>query len=182
MSYPTITCPTGCDSYVPVIVQDECDPIVDISEVNKLYMTNLDYGLTDWTDLSEWTTRIDNDGTDVNDIREWWVSGELGEPERNVVEIDNDRDVSSEMAFTMMLEVFDVPTDTYDAMRFLQCGGRKLIWFAAGDYLYGGTDGIEADVIAHYEITKGNKEINKIVLQVKWDSMHHPERITNPML
>lgn len=182
MSYPTITCPTGCDSYVPAINMDECAPAVDISEVNKIYMTKEGEGLTDWTDLSEWTGRIDNDGTDDDDIREFWVSGEQAEPERNVTEIDNDREVSSPSSFEVNAEIFDVHTDTYDAMRQLECNFRVTFWYAAGDYLYGGTDGITADIVVHYEITKGQKEINKIVMKLKWDAEHHPERITNPML
>jgi len=184
MSYPTITCPESCDVHVPIWDFDECAPIVDVSEVNKIYITNLGNGLADWTDLAEWTSRIDNDGVLVGDIRELWVSGELPEPEKNIIEIDNDREVSSPMSFNLTAEIFDNGEDSinYDAIRWLQCGGRKLMWYAAGLYLYGGTDGIECDIIADHIITKGNKEINKLQIIAKWDSKHSPERIANPML
>ena len=182
MSNPIIVCPTDCTGEVPPINQDECNPIVDISEVSKLYMTNIDQPLADWTSLAEWTTRIDNAGVLVSDIREWWVSGELPEPDRNITEIDNQREVTSPADYELNLEVFDMDTITYDALRLLQCGGRKLIWYAAGNYLYGGTTGIEADVIADYIITKGSKEINMGTLKIKWEAKHSPERITNPML
>jgi len=181
MSYPIITCPTGCNNDVPAINMDECNPQVDFSEVDKLYMTQIDYPLTDWTDLAEWTARIDNDGTDVDDIREWWVSGELPEPEMNITEIDNSREVQSPMKFNLDLQVFDVDNDTYDAMRILQCGLRVLIWFSAGEFMYGSTDGIEATIVAAYPITKGSREANYIRLQVKWEASHHPERIDNPL-
>lgn len=184
MSYPIITCPESCDTYVPIFDFDECAPIVDISEINKIYITNIDYGLTDWTDLAEWTARIDNDGVDVDDIRELWVSAELPEPEQNEIEIDNDRKVFSPKTFSIPADIFDNGEDhaNYDAMRWLQCNGRYLMWYAAGLYLYGGTDGIECDIKANHLITKGNKEINKIVLMITWQEKHHPERIDNPML
>jgi hypothetical protein len=184
MSTPIIVCPTDCLGEVPPINQDECNPIVDISEVSKLYMTNIDNPMADWTSLAEWTTRIDNSGTDVDDIREWWVSGELPEPDRNITEIDNDREVASPSDYELGLEVFDLGDDeiTYDALRLLQCNQRKLIWYAAGNYLYGGTTGIESDVIADYIITKGSKEINMGTMKVKWETKFSAERITNPML
>ena len=184
MSVPIIVCPTDCDSYVPIWDFDECAPIVDVSEVNKIYLTAVDHPLVDWTSLVEWEGRIDNDGVDVDDIRELWVSGELSEPEKNIIEIDNDREVSSPMSFNLTAEIFDNGEDSinYDALRWLQCGGRKLMWYAAGDYLYGGDSGIECDIIADHIITKGQKEINKIQLIIKWDAKHSPERIANPML
>jgi len=184
MSFPLIDCPLDCDVVVPAIDMDECNPIVDISEVNKLYMTTMDYGMLDWTSFAGWLDRLSNSGAGVDDIREWFVSGELPETDKNIITIDNDREVSSPMDFSMMLEVFDNGEDSlnYDAMRWLQCGGSKLIWYAAGDYLYGGSRGIEVQIIADHIITKGNKEINKIQLLVKWDAKNSPERIANPML
>ena len=182
MSYPTITCPTGCLNDVPVISMDECNPLVDFSEVDKLYLTALNNPLADWTDAAEWVTRIDNTGVAVDDIRELWVSGELPEPERATTEIDNERDVWSPMKFTMPLEVFETNLINYDFMRILQCGGLFLAWFSAGENMYGGTDGIEVNIKASFLITKGAKELNKIMLEVGWDAKHNPERITNPLI
>ena len=81
MSNPIIVCPTGCQNDVPVVSFDECNPAVDFSEVDKLYLTAINNPLADWTDAAEWATRIDNSGTDAEDIRELWVKGELPEPE-----------------------------------------------------------------------------------------------------
>ena len=183
MSYPTITCPTGCNNDVPAINMDECNPSVDFSEVDKLYMTAAPdgCGLSDWTSAAEWATRIDNAGVAICDIREWWVSGELPEPERNITPIDNEREVSSPMTFGLNLQVFDLDTDTYDALRILQCGLKVRIWYSAGGYMYGSTDGIEASVIASHIVTKGSKEVNYGQLLIKWEADHNPERIDNPL-
>ena len=181
MSNPIIVCPTGCLDDVPIISMDECNPAVDFSEIDKLYVTQVDEGLTDWTDAAEWATRIDNSGTDTDDIREWWVSGEMPDPERNITEIDNDREVSSRMKFQQTIQVFETNTTNYDAVRFIQCGTRFLIWYSSGEYMYGGTDGIEANIIASHQITKGSREANPIQLLVTWEADHNPERIDNPL-
>ena len=182
MSYPIITCPTGCDNNVPVISMDECNPLVDFSEVDKLYLTARYNPLDDWTDAGEWLGRIDDSAVLSSTIRELWVSGELPEPERTSTEIDNERDVWSPMKFTMPLEVFETNLTNYDFTRILQCGGLFLAWFGAGENIYGGTDGIEVNIKASHIITKGAKELNKIMLEVTWDGAHNPERITNPLI
>lgn len=182
MSLPIITCPTGCQNDVPVVSFDECNPLVDFSEVDKLYLTAINNPLADWTDAAEWATRIDNDGTDAEDIRELWVSGELPEPERTNTEIDNERDVWSPMKFTLPVVVFETNLINYDFVRQLQCGGEYLAWFSAGENMYGGTDGIEVNIKASHLITKGAKEANTIMLEVTWDAKHNPERITNPLI
>ena len=181
MSYPIIECPIGCANDVPAISMDECNPIVDFSEVDRLYLTAINNPLDDWTDATEWFGRISSTGTDAEDIRELWVSGELPEPERTSTPIDNERDVWSPMKFTMPLEVFETNLVNYDFIRILQCGGLFLGWFSAGENMYGGTDGIEVNIKASFLITKGAKEVNKIMLEVTWDGKHNPERIENPI-
>ena len=181
MSYPIITCPTGCENDVPVISMDECNPAVDFSEIDKLYITAIDQGLSDWTDLAEWASRIDNSGAGIGDIREWWVSGEMPDPERNITEIDNDREVSSRMKFMQTIQVYETNTINYDAVRFIQCGTRFLLWYSSGEYLYGGTGGIEVSIIASHQITKGSRETKIIQLIVSWEADHNPERIDNPL-
>ena len=181
MSNPIIVCPTGCLDDVPAISMDECNPAVDHSEIDKLYITQIDEGLTDWTDAAEWASRIDNSGTDTDDIREWWVSGEMPDPERNITEIDNDREVAGRMKFQQTIQVFETNTTNYDAVRFIQCDTRFLIWYSSGEYLYGGTDGIEVSIIASHQITKGSREINVIQLLISWEADHNPERIDNPL-
>jgi len=182
MSYPTIPCPTGCQNEVPPISMDECNPEVDFCEIDKVYLCAINNPLSDWTDASEWATRIDNSGGLPSDIREFWVSGELPEPERTSTEIDNERDVWSPMKFSITLQVYESNLTNYDAIRFLQCGGEYLMWFSCGNNMYGSTDGVEVNIKADYIITKGAKEANYFQLVITWDAEHLPERITNPLV
>ena len=182
MSYPTITCPTGCQNDVPVVSFDECNPEVDFSEVDKIYLCAINNPLADWTDAAGWATRLSDSGTDPEDIRELWVSGELPEPERTETEIDNERDVWSPMKFTLTAVIFETNLTNYDFIRQLQCGGEYLMWYSAGENMYGGTTGIEVNIKADHLITKGSKEANTIQIVVTWDAKHSPERITNPLI
>jgi len=182
MSYPTITCPTDCTYEVPVIDMDECAPFVDFDEIDHIYLTGLDQELADWTDLAEWTTRLDDEGGAISDIRDFHVRGELPKPEYNVVDISLGRTVETEKKFTITASIDETNTTNYDAARQMQCHVRYLAWFSAGRFLYGGTNGIEVDVEVNPLITMGNEEINTIELILTWRADHHPERIENPLI
>lgn len=181
MSYPIITCPTDCTYEVPAIDMDECAPFVDFDEIDHIYLTGLDQGLADWTDLAEWTARLDDTGTDIDDIRDFHVRAELPKPEYNVVDISLKRTVESEKNFSINATIDETNTTNYDAMRLMQCHVRYLMWFSAGRFMYGGTNGIEVDVQANPIITL-NDELNTFELILTWDANHSPERIDNPLL
>ena len=66
-------------------------------------------------------------------------------------------------------------------MRQMQCHVRYLMWYSAGRFMYGGTNGIEVDVQANHIITP-NEELNYIELVLMWRADHHPERIDNPLI
>lgn len=184
MSLPIITCPTDCTYDVPVIDMDECSPFIDFDEIDHIYLTNLEDGLTDWTDLAEWTTRLDDTTEDADpaSIRDFHVSAELPKPEYNIVQISLGREVETEKKFTLTAIIDETNTTNYDAVRQMQCHVRYLMWFTAGDFMYGGTDGVEVDVQANHIITKGNEELNTIELILSWKADHSPERIDNPLL
>lgn len=183
MSYPTITCPTDCDYEVPVVDFDECNPEVYFDEVDHIYLTAIDQELADWTDLAEWTSRLDDSGTDnPADIRDFHVSGELPKPEFNLVKISLDREVEARKKFSLTAMIDEYNTTNYDAARNMQCQGRYLMWFTAGDYMYGGTNGIEVNIAINPLIAKGNEEINLIEMVLSWYADFHPERIENPLI
>jgi len=181
MSYPIITCPTDCTYEVPAIDMDECAPFVDFDEIDHIYLTGLDQGLTDWRDLAEWTARLSDDGGDIDDIRDFHVRAELAKPEYNVVDISLKRTVETEKKFSITASEDETNTTNYDAMRQMQCHVRYLMWYSAGRFMYGGTNGIEVDVQANHIITP-NEELNYIELVLMWRADHHPERIDNPLI
>ena len=160
---------------------DECAPFVDFDEIDHIYLTGLDQVLADWTDLAEWTARLDDTGGDIDDIRDFHVRAEKPKPEYNVIDISLKRTVESEKNFTINATIDETNTTNYDAARQMQCHVRYLMWFSAGRFMYGGTNGIEVDVQVNHIITM-NDELNIIELILTWDADHDPERIDNPLL
>jgi len=180
MSLVNVICPTDCTYEVPIISMDECNPFVDFDEVDHVYLTAIDGELDDWTDLAEWIARLLS--TDPEPIRDFHVSGELPKPEYNTVKISLKREVESEKKFVLNAMIDETNTINYDAARQLQCHGRYLMWFSAGRFMYGGTDGIEVNIQINPLITKGNEELNLIEMILSWYADHHPERIDNPLI
>lgn len=183
MSLPIITCPTDCTYEIPVVSMDVCNPYVDFDEIDHVYLTAIDQELADWTDLAEWVARLDDTTTgNPADIRDLHVSGEMPKPEYTIVKVSLKREVESEKKFTLNAMIDETNTINYDAARQLQCQGRALLWYSAGRFMYGGTNGIEVNVQANHIITKGNEELNTIELILTWYADHHPERIANPLI
>lgn len=181
MSLVTVTCPTGCANYLPPVDFDYCDPNVDFGEIERIYVTARGAGLSDWTDATEWATRLDNTTEDNAKIRTLYVRGDQPPAESNEVEISLCRLVHSEKDFTINLDIDETSVTNNDLMRYLECGDLYTAWYAAGQYLYGGTDGIEVNINLNNNITRGCNELNLISGTVKWQAKHHPEKIVNPL-
>jgi len=182
MSLVTITCPDGCTNYLPQVDFSYCDPEVEFGEIERIYITGLGHGLSDWTDAAEWATRLDNSTEDDDSkIRTLYVAGDQPPAESNEAEISLCRVVYSEKDFTINFDIDEVNITNNDAMRLLECGGQFTLWYATPEYMYGGTDGIMARVNMNNNITRGCGELNLISGTVKWQHKHHPEKIANPL-
>lgn len=183
MSLVTITCPTDCNNYLPPFDMSVCDPNVDFGQIDRIYITGQGAGLSDWTDAAEWATRLDNT-TEDNDnlIRYLHVAGDQPAAESTENEISLCRKVYSDKKFTLNFDIDETNITNNDAMRLVECGGTFTAWFAAGQYMYGGTDGIDVQITMNNVITRGCDSLNLISGTVKWQAKHHPEKIVNPLL
>ena len=183
MSLISITCPTGCENWLPVVDFDHCDPNVDFGEISQVYVTGAGNGLTDWTDPAEWATRLDDDTlNDDTKIRTLIVKGDQPPAESVEHEISDCRVFWGEKKFTINIDIDETNITNHDFMRQIECGGLFTIWYAAGQYLYGGTAGIEATITLNNNITRGCTEMNLISGNIKWTNKFHPEKIENPLL
>jgi hypothetical protein len=183
MSLVTIECPTGCEGWLPAVDFDHCDPAVDFGEISQIYVTGQGNFLSDWTDAAEWATRLD-DTTEDNDtlIRTLIVKGDQPPAESTEYEISNCRVYWGEKKFTINFDIDETNITNHDFMRQIECGGLFTIWYAAGDYMYGGTRGIDVTISLNQNITRGCNEMNLLTGTVKWQAKHHPEKIANPLL
>lgn len=179
----TILCPTGCDDFiVPAVNFSDCDPEVFFGEIEKIYVAAVDVTpLTNWWDAAEWATLIDNDALTGDEIRELTVSADLPAGEFDITEISNRRKVSSPNTFNLAVTIDDNSDLNYEFMRWTECNPKVRIWYATQDHLYGGNEGIRADIMLKEVIERGNKSLKTIQGTVSWEEKYSPERIPNPL-
>ncbi len=182
MSLTRIVCPTNCENWLPAVDFSNCDPAVDFGEITHIYVTGHGHPLVDWTDPAEWAGRLDDDTlNDDSLIRTLVVKGDQPPAESTEYEISNCRIIYGEKKFTINFDIDETNITNYDFMRQLECGTLFTIWYATENYMYGGTSGIDATIVANANITRGCHELNLISGTIKWNSKFHPEKIDNPL-
>ena len=184
MSRELPTCPTGCDSNLPEVNFDYCNPAVQFGEIDKIYLMARDGSpLLDWESLTEWNARLALDPTsDADAIIELHVIGDQPEPESEELTISLDRKIQTPKTFTLNVEIDDVSDENYQAMRFFECNTVVRAWYSANDVLFGNNAGIDnVNIKLHYMIERGQKTLHKIIGTVSWESEFSPNRITNPL-
>lgn len=165
-----------CSTVLPAVNADLCAPGVHYGQINQLYFTRLGDGLTDWSSLSEWNGRLDQDDAlpalpTKAKIRTLYGIGSLAEPEQPVIEISRNRKVYGTPKFSITFEVEDTGDTNWNTfMRGLPVGGQVYsVWFGSESRLFGGDDGIEATVVANPIIPQSKDELKKIAVKVSWE-------------
>jgi len=179
-----ITCPSSCGSFLPVVTSDYCDPQIEFGEISKVFVMGYDGSdLANWELLSDWTSRLSQDDVaDIDKIRTLTVSGDQPLPEKETLEISDNRKVSTPSTFTLNIDIDDVTDEIYEFFRTMECNTRVKIWYTAGNFIFGGNEGIIADIDLSYMIERGQKVPQKITGTIKWDAAHSPARGANPFV
>jgi hypothetical protein len=182
MSLISINCPSNCNTWLPAVDFDDCNPAVDFGEITHIYVTGVGHGLVNWVNTTEWASRLDDTtlGDDTH-IRTLIVKGDQPPAESTEYEISNCRVYWGEKKFTVNFDIDETNITNYDFMRQLECGGLFTVWFATENYMYGGTDGIEVTITLNNSITRGCHELNLMSGNMKWNAKFHPEKIDNPL-
>ena len=176
--------PTCTTVDIPAVVADFCAPNINFGEIDKIYFTNDGAPLTDWNDLAEWNTRLDNaDVTaDNTKIRCLHVIGDKPAPERSEIEFSQGRKAYTEADHSINIRVDETGDENYALVQWLEenAGQQLRIWYQAGKYLYGGNTGILALLTLDDIIPESDDELNTFNGTVSWEGKH-PDRIVNPM-
>lgn len=182
MSEIVPTCPDGCSSILPIVDFDICSPEVYFGEIEKIYLSSGDADpFTDWTDLAEWVARVDaTDVADKDKIREFHVMADLPAATADEIALSLGRKVYSPATHTINVDIDDISDDNYEFARTTSCNVQFRVWFATESHMYGGNDGILANVNFRPVIERGQKSINKISGTISWENQFSPERTTNP--
>lgn len=176
-------CPTDCAGALADVAFDECAPELHFGEISKIYVATASaVDFSNVEDLAEWTGRLDDDGTDPDDIRTLIVIGELTQPERTETPISGGRTSYSPGTYTLPFEIDETNDTNYNFMLTSQCNLKYKIWFETSDgMLYGGNEGIEVSFKLNQPIPKGREEYVKIMGEAKWKSAKDPLRCVSPM-
>lgn len=186
------TCETGCNTSVPAALFNECQPEVNAAEISKIYLTQKGNPLADWTDSSEWTSRLmtyDASASSYADdaILELTVLGDKPAPTMNEVPVSGDRTVSFNNEHVVNFTIDETNAVNREWARQMQCNGgnQYLAYFTtSGGIMFGGengTDGIPANVKVHTEIVRDRNDIIRINGTLTWKATFDPESITSPI-
>lgn len=187
MSLPT--CPTGCESNLPGWIFSDCDPEINNGEIAKIYFTTPNNPLSDWSNVLEWDSRLDNTAASATKIRVLTVIGELPAVGDNVKDISGGRKIEGVKDFVVNFTVDETSQENYDALRAMECNnGGHIVWFETRDGLLFGSNygvGLNDKVIAKIKlklaIPLAYTDIMNFPGTVTWSSAFSPERITSPI-
>lgn len=79
-SIDTLICPVDCTAVLAVWNFSSCAPQLLQAQISEIWLANDGYPLTNWSDPGELTSRIDNESTDADVIRQLTVIGSLADP------------------------------------------------------------------------------------------------------
>lgn len=181
-SIDTLVCATDCTTSLPIVSFSECAPILLQAQVSDVYLANDGFPLTDWTDPAEWASRIDNDSTADNAIRQLTVIASIADPTVTEKKISHRRLVFSPQEFTIQGNIDDNSDLNYDFMRATGCNRQYRMWYATlGGKLYGGNSGILTNLRMWETIVEDDNEYAILKLLMKWKAQFPPLRIDNPL-
>lgn len=176
----------ACTTSLGSVRADYCTTGAVFGRIDTIYFTRVGDGLTDWSDDTEWNTRLDNTtaAPSAGDypIRYFNVIGSLAAPDQSEVEISLNRKVYSDPDFTIPFAVDDVGDLNYAFTQTLitNKGGVYACWWAGGGYMYGGTDGTDCTMTITPEIPEDRKDLMRLRGTLKWTG-GLPARIANPL-
>lgn len=171
----TLALLTGlCSTVLPSVHADICDDQAFYGEVSMLMFTRLGDGLTDWADDAEWTTRISNTtalpaSPALAPIRQLFGIGSIADPERPSIKLSRQRTKYGKAKFTLVFNVDDTGDTNWTFLQTIPPGGQTYaVWPGTEERLFGGNDGIEATIVADFNIPESGEELMKIKLTVTW--------------
>lgn len=180
-----------CTYILPAVsFNDDCQTIKK-GQIYYLFMTRPTAAdvLTDVEELTEWTTRIDQDdvipSSGAAKIRHLRGIGSLAAGETTDIAAPLDQIYSVPGNKTLTFRVHDLTAANLAAIIALRDAGttQQKIWFQADDLLFGGNDGINGSMKADIVIPEGRTDLQygEIIFTTK-NSMNSAVTTPHPVL
>lgn len=178
-----VICEADCDFNLPEVSFASCNPEVNESQIEKLYIakpTAADF--SDWTTATEWTNRLSQTANDADSIREYTVVGDKPLPEKTSKVISGGRTVNVGKKHTINFDIDESNAINHDAVRNHKCIVEVKFWYQTkSGHLFGGNTGITASMEVDMTLGRGDGDIILYPGTLKWDSLDLEERTTSPI-
>lgn len=181
MSVNTITCPTDCSTIPNVVDANYCSPDTSHGEIDTLLITALDAAaLTNFEDLAELNSRINNTGSDPDVIRRLNFIGEKPEAEGDNIVLGGGYSKPRAKTHTLTGTIVETGDNNYALLKKLECGGNFKILYAAGKYIWGGNTFVSCNIEMKEIIPLSRNEEYYFAVTITWTAEQSPDRGTNP--
>jgi len=190
MSYPTLTCPTGCSTTPPPVTADYCNPDVTNAQVTTLYVEALNAAVfANVTDVTEWATRLSQTALGADNIRTLHVIGAKPVATTAKIDLGNDKSTTVQKEHKLDLIIRETSDENYNFLKTTECGGNFKVAYVIGKYLFVNDDAtgnidndlIEASIEINDQASNNFSDPYEFVVTITWKSKFHPGRILNPM-
>ncbi len=170
-----------CSDPLPAVSFTDC-PDVKRSEIVRVFLGKPGFAFNDWSDPAEWAARLSDTWQANTAIRELKVIGDKPLPETTKITISDRRIVVVNKAHTLNFEIDEVNDTNYAMVNDFECNGSVNLWFMTIDnYIYGGNDGIAAQLDLNDQLDRGNEAIDKLIGVATWNAKFSPARIVSPV-
>lgn len=181
---PNPTCPTNCTSALPPVSFDICAPEINLSEIQYIYIGKANTpSFADWDAPTEWATRLSQTSVTGDDyIRTLTVIGDKPAPGKTEKDISAGRKAVTSKTHVINFTIDETNAINHELVRTLECGGKFKIWYETqGGLLFGGADGIDADVFLDMVLARGREENAVYTGTVTWKKKFTEERAVSPI-
>lgn len=177
-----VTCLEGCNSQLPDVDFDLCNPEFHYGQISDVFITNVGNPLDDETDGTEWQERLDLTASNPARIIRLLGIGDKPAAESTETEASYGRTAYGSKTHTVNFRIDEVSDLNYEMMRKFECNKTVLMWYKTFEgKIYGGASGIKATIKFDHVIPESSSELETLTGTLKWKAKHHPCRTDWPL-
>lgn len=175
--------PVCTDETLPSTDFDFCDPEVKSSEIQRIFVRKVSStNFADWTQAEEWNERVSETSTDADAIRALTVIGDKPLPTTTSITISGGRKFNTVKEHIINFEIDEVTATNHEFTQAIGNGKRyKVNYETAGGLMFGGNNGIVAEMTLEMQLNRGAGEVQKYIGTLTWKTPDTEARCTSPI-
>lgn len=178
-----INCQDDCEFDIPAVSFADCNPQVNLSQIAKIYTSQPDASpFTDWTVITEWSTRVSDTANDADSIRALVVIADKPKPETQSRKISGNRTVVTDKNHVINFDIDETNAINHEFVRGGKCIKKVKFWYETiGGLLFGGNSGIDGSFEVDMTLSRTEGDIILYQGTLKWNDINTEERCTSPL-